>query len=385
MTVQDNLPLDGLLVLDLSQFLAGPMASLKLADMGARVIKIERPGTGDLTRSLYLSDTDIGGVNTLFHAINRNKLSFAADLKAAGDIEKLSKLIAKADILIQNFRPGVIKRLGLDYESVKEINPNIIYASISGYGASDAWRTLPGQDLLAQAKSGIMWLSGDADHPPVPMGLAVADILTGQNAVQGILAALVRRSVKAIGCHVEVSLMESILDLQFEVLTTYLNDGERQPSRSDQNNGHAYLSAPYGVYETSDGYIAIAMTPVDDLGKLLDSEELMAFNNKEEWFTHRDEIKTVLGELIRAQSTTHWMDIFIPADIWASEVLDWKKLFNTEGFRELDFLQNLQLGSGEVIRTTRFPVRLDGEVLKNNVPAPLVGEHTSELSDEFDL
>jgi CoA:oxalate CoA-transferase len=382
---QEDLPLDGILVVDLSQFLAGPLAGLKLADMGASVIKIERPDVGDLTRYLYLSDTDVDGVNTLFHAINRNKQSFAADLKLAEDLERVRKLISKADVVIQNFRPGVVERLGLDYESIREINPKVVYASISGYGTAEEWNKLPGQDLLAQAKSGLMWLTGDADHPPVPMGLAVADVLAGNNALQGILSGLLRSRIKNKGAHIEVSLLESILDLQFEVLTTYLNDGEKPPCRSDVNNGHAYLSAPYGVYETSDGYIAIAMTPVDHLGKLLGSEELLNFTKKNEWFTHRDEIKAILAKLIKTQPTSHWMEILVASDIWASEVFDWPKLLNSKAFKQLDFLQDLLLPSGKTIRTTRCPVRIDGHTLKSNTPAPLIGEHTVQLGQKYDL
>jgi CoA:oxalate CoA-transferase len=149
--------LDGVLVLDLSQFLSGPFAALRLSDLGARVIKIERPDGGDLCRRLYLSDTEIGGDSTLFHAINRGKESFAADFKNKDDLAAIHKLILGADVLIQNFRPGVIERLGLDYDSVKKINPGIVYASISGYGEDGPWKALPGQDLLAQARSGLMW------------------------------------------------------------------------------------------------------------------------------------------------------------------------------------------------------------------------------------
>jgi CoA:oxalate CoA-transferase len=382
---REDLPLDGILVIDFSQFLAGPLASLKLADLGAQVIKVERPGNGDLSREIYLSETDVEGVNTLFHAINRNKQSFAANLKSTEDLKRVRKLISKADVVIQNFRPGVIERLGLDYDSVRKINPKVIYTSISGYGNAQVWNKLPGQDLLAQAKSGLMWLTGDADQPPVPMGLAVADILAGNNALQGILSALVRCCLKNKGAHIEVSLLESIMDLQFEVLTTYLNDGEKPPCRSDVSNGHAYLSAPYGVYETSDGYIAIAMTPVDHLGKLLGSDDLLAFSDKNKWFTYRDQIKAILAELLKTQSTSHWMDILVAADVWASEVLDWQTLLNSTAFKQLDFLQDLLLPSGESIRTTRFPIRIDGHILKSNVPAPMVGEHTEQLEKEFDL
>ena len=154
MTADNELPLAGLLVVDMSQFLSGPYASLRLMDLGARVIKIERPDGGDLSRRLYFSDTEIGGDSTIFHAINRAKESLAIDLKNEADLAALKSLLANADVLIQNFRPGVIQRLGLDYEAVKAINPRLVYASISGYGDEGPWVSRPGQDLLAQSRSG---------------------------------------------------------------------------------------------------------------------------------------------------------------------------------------------------------------------------------------
>src|SRR6266481_4829953 len=174
-------PLQGVLVLDFSQFLSGSLATLRLADMGARVIKIERPGAGDLGRTLYLSDTDVHGENTLFHAINRDKESYAADLKNPSDLDKLRQLVARPDVMIQNFRPGVMERLGFGYDKVSQINSRLVYGIVSGYGNADAWRDRPGQDLLAQARSGIMWLSGNEGDPPTPMALAIADMLAGHN------------------------------------------------------------------------------------------------------------------------------------------------------------------------------------------------------------
>ena len=161
-------PLEGLTVLEFSQFLSGPYAGLRLSDLGARVIKIERPEVGDLCRTLYISDTDLEGDSTLFHAINRNKESFSANLKDPKDLELVKKLIAKADIITQNFRPGVIERIGLDYESVKKINPQIVYGSISGYGSDGPWKDLPGQDLLAQSRTGLVWLNGNGGEAPTP-------------------------------------------------------------------------------------------------------------------------------------------------------------------------------------------------------------------------
>src|SRR3954463_5785525 len=152
-------PLQDIIVVDFSQFLSGPSAGLRLADMGAQVIKIEKPGTGDICRQLYVSDVMIEGESTIFHAINRNKQSYAADLKNKSDLEKVKQLIAKADVMMHNFRPGVMERIGLDYAVVKKINPRIVYAEVTGYGSEGPWKDLPGQDLLLQSVSGLAWLS----------------------------------------------------------------------------------------------------------------------------------------------------------------------------------------------------------------------------------
>ena len=206
--------LEDILVIDFSQFLSGPSAGLRLADMGARVIKVEKPGTGDICRELYVSDVKVEGESTIFHAINRNKESYAADLKNPDDLEKIKILIGKADILIHNFRPGVMERLGLDYETVKAINPSIIYSEINGYGECGPWKGLPGQDLLLQSVSGLAWLSNNNDTTPTPMGVAVVDILGGAHLVQGILATLYQRAISGEGALVQVSMFESILDFR---------------------------------------------------------------------------------------------------------------------------------------------------------------------------
>ena len=378
-------PLEGLIVLEFSQFLSGPVAGLRLADLGARVIKIERPGSGDLCRSLYLSDTDLDGDSTLFHAINRNKESFAANLKDPSDIEKIKKLIKKADVITQNFRPGVIERIGLDYDEVKKINPKIVYGSVSGYGNEGPWKDLPGQDLLAQSRSGLAWLNGNGGDAPTPMGLAAADMLAGNYMAEGILAALFKSLKTGEGSLVETSLIEATLDFQFEVLTTYLNDGNRKPKRSSYNNAHAYLSAPYGIYKTKDNYIAIAMTPVPALGKLLGLDSIIQFDDQKDWFVKRDEIKKLIGDWLILKNTQEWLDILQPADIWCSEVLEWDKLLQDEGFKVLDMIQEIKRPDGLSIKTLRCPIRINNEISKSSIAAPKIGENTLPISVEFNL
>ena len=378
-------PLEGLTVLEFSQFLSGPYAGLRLADLGARVIKIERPEVGDLCRNLYISDTDLEGDSTLFHAINRNKESFAANLKDAKDIELVKKLIEKADIITQNFRPGVIERIGLDYKNVKKINPKIVYGTISGYGSDGPWSSLPGQDLLAQSRTGLVWLNGNGGEAPTPMGLAVADMLAGHTLVEGILAAVIKRFRTDNGSHVETSLAEALLDFQFEVLTTYFNDGNRKPQRSSYNNAHAYLSAPYGIYKTSNGYIAIAMTPLPQLGELLDLNSIKDLHDQKEWFTKRDEIKKDIGDWIEKQTTEHWLSILEPADIWCAKVLDWETMVKHEGFKILDMVQRIKRDDGLDIETLRCPIKIDGEIFKSSKAAPKIGNDNNSIMKEFGI
>ena len=378
-------PLEGLTVLEFSQFLSGPYAGLRLSDLGARVIKIERPEVGDLCRTLYISDTDLEGDSTLFHAINRNKESFSANLKDPKDLELVKKLIAKADIITQNFRPGVIEKIGLDYESVKKINPQIVYGSISGYGSDGPWKDLPGQDLLAQSRTGLVWLNGNGGEAPTPMGLAVADMLAGHSLVEGILAGVIKKFRTNIGCHIETSLVEALLDFQFEVLTTYFNDGNRKPVRSKYNNAHAYLSAPYGIYKTKDSYVAIAMTPLPKLGELLDLDFLKNLHDQKIWFTERDEIKKKIGDWIVNQSTQEILNILEPADIWCAEVLDWENMLKHEGFKILDMTQRIKSLDGLDIKTLRCPIRVDGEIFKSDLAAPKVGQDNEKIIKEMEL
>ena len=380
-----NRPLEGCVVLEFSQFLAGPVAGLRLSDLGARVIKIEKPEVGDLCRYIYLSDTNLSGDNSLFHAINRNKESFVADLKNTDDLEKIKKLITKADIITQNFRPGVIERIGLDYEQVKKINPKIVYGSITGYGDKGPWKSLPGQDLLAQSRSGLVWLNGNGDQAPTPMGLAAADMFAGHFLVQGLVAAMVKVLKTGVGSHVQTSLMEALLDFQFEVLTTYLNNGKRKPKRSSYNNAHAYLAAPYGIYKTSDSYIAISMTPIPKLGELINLDSIKQYEKPEDAFEKRDEIKKLIGDYIVKETTQHWLDILQPADIWCAEVLEWDKMMENEGFKVLDMLQRIKRFDGLDIETLRCPIRFDDEIFKSEVAAPLIGQHTKQISEEFSL
>ncbi|MFC0213631.1 CaiB/BaiF CoA transferase family protein [Paenibacillus chartarius] len=378
-------PLEGLVVLEFCQYLSGPSATLRLADLGARVIKIERPGVGDGCRQLVLNNLETSEGSVLFQTINRNKESYAADMKNPQDLEKLRKLIRQADVLVENFRPGTMEKIGLGYEEVKQINPGIVYGTVTGYGKEGPWKNKPGQDLLIQSLSGLAYLNGNRDQPPMPFALAVADLMTGAQLAQGILACLVRRGRTGEGGYVEVSLLEAMLDFQFEVLTTYLNDGGQLPDRSSINNAHAYLGAPYGIYETKDGYIALAMGPVGRLGQLLDCPEVAAFTDPLEWFTRRDEIKGLLAEHLKQRTTGEWLSVLEPADYWCSDVFTWDKLLHHEGFKVLDMILEVGRPGQRPLRTTRCPIRINGERIKSAQWAPAIGENNEKIESDFNL
>lgn len=282
--------LEGITVLDFCQFLSGPSAAMRLGDLGARVIKIERPGVGDAGRQLTLQNLMADGDAVNFQIINRGKQSYAANLKDPADLERVKKLVAKADVMISNFRPGIMARMGLDYESVKAINPGIVYGTVTGYGTKGPWVEKPGQDLLAQSMSGVAFLNGNASDPPVALGLSLADSITGTHLAQGLLACLVRRTKTGLGGQVEVSLLESMLDLQFEQFSYYLNNDRKLPERSTIGNANDYLGAPYGIYRTKDSYIAISMGAVSTLGELIGEPELLQYHGAEVAMEKRDEI-----------------------------------------------------------------------------------------------
>jgi crotonobetainyl-CoA:carnitine CoA-transferase CaiB-like acyl-CoA transferase len=378
-------PLEGIIVIDFSQFLSGPSAGLRLADLGAQVIKIEKPVTGDICRQLYVSDTRIDGESTIFHAINRNKQSYAADLKNPADIIKLKQIISRADVMLHNFRPGVMQRLGFDYEAIQAIHPGIIYAEISGYGNEGPWKDLPGQDLLLQAISGLTWLSNSDKQQPTPMGVAVVDLLAGTHITQGILAALYRKAINGEGALVQVSMLESILDFQFEVLTCFLNDEGRLPVRRLMNNGPGYIPAPYGIYQTADGYIALAMDNIPALATLLRSNTLQEFAASTAWATYKDEIKQTVAKHIVTRPTASWIAVFDSAGIQCAPVMDYQSLMQEVGYQTLHMELQVKTSNGLSIKTTRCPFRMDGEFFTSETGAPLLGEHNRQLEKQFGL
>ena len=386
MTMADARPLEGLVVVDFSQFLAGPMATLRLADLGARVIKVERPVVGELGRGLVLAEQRLGGQSSLFHTINRGKSSVAADLKNPNDLDAVRELIASADVVVENFRPGVMGRLGLDPDDLCAKHTGLVYATVTGYGTDGPWRDLPGQDLLVQARSGLMWVNGAHDTPPTPIGLSIVDIYAGALLVQAILAALVRRGITGQGGRVATSLLEAAVDLQLEHLTVYLNAGSSfdsesaaaqtgQPRRDRIAPAHPFLPAPYGVYRTADGWLAIAMNPLSRISELLDIT--IPTVPAEHGRPGRDASKAVIASRIEDRTTRQWLDVLEPAGIWCAPVLDWAALTSDDAWRAAALEQDLPVAGAVPFRTTRCPIRFGGRILTGSSLAPPVGGQQS--------
>ena len=325
-----------------------------------RVIKIERPGTGDLGRTLAFGGRMAGASSMSFHAMNRNKESITADLKDPADLAMVRDLVATADVMIQNFRPGVMERIGLDHESVAKINPKIIYGSVSGYGDAGPFKDRPGQDLLAQAISGLPWLNGSREDPPVPVGLSVADHLASCHLAQGITALLVRRYRTGRGGLVQTSLFEALLDLQFELLTTRLNDPTVAVQRKGPRSAHAFLPAPYGIYPCSDGYLAIAMNPVPTIGRLLGLHELTSMTRPERLVGaaggDRGADRRPPADRHRATRGSRVLDA---EDVWCAPVLTLEELIAHEGFAAIAMTQQIS-ADDLTLTTTRSPIRVDG-------------------------
>lgn len=376
-----SLPLQGITVLEFSQYLSGPSAGLRLADLGARVIKIERPGSGDGCRQLAIKNLwAADGNSMLFHTINRNKESFAANLKDPGDLQLIKMLIEKADVVTHNFRPGIMEKVGLGYEDAKVINPSIIYAEISGYGTEGPWKELPGQDLLLQSISGLAYTTGNEEDLPVPFGIAIADIICGSHLTQGILGALIRRQKRGVGARIEVNLLASLLDFQFELFTTYFAS-KKLPLRTKSNNGHTLLGAPYGVYATGDGFIALAMVELAKLSEGLNCPELLMYD-QENAFVHRNEIKELLALHLKERSSLYWLELLHSYGIWAMPVMTWKEMKTHPAYQSLLMEQKILAGNNE-LTTTRCPIRFNHQRLYSQKAAPTLGEHNQTILQEF--
>ena len=374
--------LAGIRVVSFNHFLAGPAGAQILGDLGADVIAVEPLG-GAFQRNWAVGDQFVDGQSVNFICTGRNKRSIAIDLKSEAGLEIARKLVADADVVMENFRPGTMERLGLGHDDIKAVNPQVIFASATGYGGDGPYRDKPGQDLLIQALSGIAARTGDADGPPTPAGPTVVDQHAGVIYAMGILAALLGRERGGGGRRVEVNLLSAALDLQFESLTCHLNGGRAASSRGPGNLAAWFSPAPYGIYATTDGHIAISMTPLALLAEALSLPALAAIPEAEA-FGDREAIAALVRDVLAGESTDHWVQVLDRHKVWNAEVKDYDGVMNDPQVRHNGSLQAMKGATGAPIAMVMHPVRYDGDLPDVRLVPQRLGAQTREILAELD-
>lgn len=379
--------LDGIRVLDLTQVMAGPFCTMQLGDMGADVIKVEPPVTGDLSRSMGGATLRMtGDDNAPFLALNRNKRSVTLDLKDPDDRARFLALAQRADVLVENFRPGVMLRLGLDYPTLAALNPRLVYASISGFGQDGPYADRPGFDLIAQAMSGIMSVTGEPGGEPVKCGVPLTDLAAGLYATNGILAALLSRERTGHGQYLETSLFGAALALSVWESTEYWATGV---APSAMGSAHR-LNAPYQVLPTRDGHVALAaltdaqwrtLCLVLERGTLADDPR---FATNAQRMAHRVALVGELADALRHHDTNDWVERLLAAGVPAGPILDYAQVFADPHTAARGMVQVMQHPVEGEVQSLGFAVHMDGTPLRIRRPPPLLGEHTAEVLAELD-
>lgn len=370
--------LSELRVIDATQMLAGPIAGTRLGDLGADVIKVEPPASGEFNRTRGFEDQQSNGEMTTFLAVNRNKRSLAVDLKSIGGKEVIYELVKKSDVFLQNFRFGTADRLGIGYEDLKKINPGIIYCSISGYGSFGPYRDRPGQDLVVQGYSGSMFSVGAAGDDPTPSALWGADVMTGYQAVIGVLAAIESRHHTGVGQHVEVDMLSVVMDCQLQELVTFLNAGP-MPRRLEERSAHGSIPAPYGVYKTKDGWLTLAMVPLPILGEILNDDWLKTLTSYNDGHKFRNEVYKKIRKRFTDKTTQEWIDICDAAGAWCGPVYNYEDLVNDVHIKETNYIVEQPQFYGGSAKTVRPPIRMNQTPPSIRRGAPALGEHTQEI------
>lgn len=372
-------------ILDFSHLLQGPFATQQLADMGANVIKIERPGAGDLFRSLTFRNKWVGdGESPNFLAWNRNKRSVALNLKSAEARAIILKMAEQADVVVQNFRPGVMARLGYGYEDFKAVNPRIVYCSGSGYGEDGPYVDRPGQDMLVQGLTGIMAATGQADQPPTPVGAGFSDQVGAMNMVYGILTALLWRERSGQGQEVKVNLLAGMLAHQNQEMVMAMNFNE-DFQRPNSGIGHPGMDAPFGTYPTTDGWVTIAMSPYKTLVDVLGAPDLLRFDDPETLFSERDAVWRAVAAETGKWTTEDLIAALLAADIWCGEVKTHLQAAADPQVAHLGILQSYDHPRAGNVKVVGPAVGMSGTPATIERPAPLVGEHTREVLAEFGI
>jgi crotonobetainyl-CoA:carnitine CoA-transferase CaiB-like acyl-CoA transferase len=371
--------LDGIRVLDFTQMMLGPFATQVLADLGADVIKVERPQVGEWERGLEFAGRLIGTDSAAFVAMNRNKRSVALDLKGKGARDALLRLAATCDVVVENFRPGVMERLGLGYDDFRAVRPDIIYCSGSGWGQRTkyALENRPGQDLLIQAASGLALNTGAAGDPPTAAGTSICDATGALTLANGILAALLARYRHGVGQRVEVDLFHATMAILTQEISAMVNLG-LDFTRSEAGIAQPWLSAPFGIYRTADGWIAIAMGSLSAVADVFDAPDVASMDP----WTDRDAVKRRLDALTPARPTEDWLRPLLAAGLWAAPVRTMKEAAEELAADGSPLIVDVEHTSGRPLQLVGCPITLSETPWRQRLRPPAVGEHTREVLTE---
>lgn len=369
--------LSGVRVLDCSIAMAGPFAAQRLGDLGADVVKVE-PTTGEWQRHVAAGGAEGNRVNVSFLSLNRNKRSLAVDLKSEDGKQVLLDLVKSADVFLQNYRPGVAKRLGVDYETLSAINPRLVYVSMSGYGEDGPYVNRPGQDLVLQGMSGAMLSAGRDGEAPTAAGQYLVDAITAYTAFEGALAALFHRERTGEGQLVQVNMLDAITTIQMQELSVFTVGGKQQ-TRSAEPHAHVYIRAPYGAFATSDGFIIVAFPKLKTLGEVIGEESFLAMNDEVDTWARRDEIFAKTRDRLKTKNSAEWLELLRAADIWCGPVYGYADLVADEQIRHNGTFVEYEHQTEGQVKTPGFPIRFSKTPSVVARGAPITGEHTEEI------
>jgi crotonobetainyl-CoA:carnitine CoA-transferase CaiB-like acyl-CoA transferase len=373
--------LKGVRVLSFNHFLMGPVGVQFLADLGADVIAVEPPD-GAFQRKWGGADKQVDGQTMLLLTGNRNKRSLTLDLKQPEAVAIAKKLIATSDVITENFRPGVLDKLGLGFEEARRIKPDIIYAAASGYGADGPYVNRPGQDLLIQALSGLATITGTREHGPRAVGVSAVDHHGAALLAAGVLAALVAKGRTGKGCRVDVSLLSAALDLQMESLTCYLNGPTPDDVRQPGPIAGWYYGAPYGIYATKDGYVAISLGSLETLSDALGLKPEQRIPDGDA-YSRRDEITPAIVANLAQRTTEDVVAVLSARNIWHERVNDYSDVVVDPQVAHNRSFQTVEGATGAPITLVSHPIRYDGEVPSIRLPPQKLGAQSDEILREI--
>ncbi|MGE8687625.1 MAG: CaiB/BaiF CoA transferase family protein [Achromobacter sp.] len=378
------MPLSGIRILDLTRIISGPYCTSILADMGAEVIKIETPGEGDPVRRQGVIRN---GLSWYFANYNRNKKSVALDLYSEEGKDILRRLIPSCDVVIENYRPGIMERMGFGDETLKALRPDIIHCSINGFGTSGPYRDRPAFDFIAQAMSGFMSLNGGENDPPMRAGPPISDLVAGMNGALGVLAALLRRERTGRGDSISVSLMSSMIGLLSFQAANYFASGELPP-RTGNDHG---IVAPYGLFETADGQVAIAPSNDAMYEKFLEALELQSlrahpdFQANADRMLNRESIKAAIEVRTRQESSRYWIERLNQYGVPCGQVLNLREVFDDPQVADQQMAIDVPHPDGQLVRMLGFPIKFAESPCRARTPAPSLGGDTEAVLRELGL